>query len=78
MHFSVVVFAVIASLVGFGSAATTERISVIGALRDRIEQFRRQMVCGVNGGPPLAPLHVERFDLNIDQPPSVELVKIRK
>lgn len=64
---------VLACLVAGGSTAPapTDRISVIGAFRDQIEQFRRQMACGLNGGPPLAPFNAEYFALDFDEPPNI-------
>lgn len=68
-----VAFAVLACVVALSSAAPApnERISVAGALHDMIEQFRRQMACGINGGPPLAPLEVDRISLDFDESPNI-------
>lgn len=48
------------------------RLSVDDALNSRIERFRRQMPCGINGGPPLAPYRLEELDLTQDQPGTIE------
>lgn len=48
------------------------RLSVEQSLLERIEQFRRQMPCGIDGGPPLAPFELAEQDLALSLPGTVE------
>lgn len=48
-----------------------QRLSVEDALLERIEQFREQMPCGIDGGPPLAPYELAEQDLTFDVPGTI-------
>lgn len=48
------------------------RLSVENALHEHLERFRRQMPCGIDGGPPLAPFRLEELDLTYSMPGTIE------
>lgn len=47
------------------------RLSVEESLLERIEQFRRQMPCGIDGGPSLAPFELAEQDLTFSVPGTI-------
>lgn len=60
----------VACLAAFSTVdgAQETRIPIGGFLQQSIENFRRDMACGVNGGPPLAPFELDFLQLDSDDP----------
>lgn len=40
--------------------------SINDMIRDKVEEFREHMPCGIKGGPPLAPFQHELLDIDVD------------
>lgn len=64
----VVIASLVAVLAATVNGAQETRIPIGGFLNQAIENFRHEMPCGVNGGPPLAPLKIEYLRLDSDDP----------
>lgn len=48
------------------------RLSIEDSLLERLERFREQMPCGINGGPPLAPYQLDELHFDQSVPGRVE------